>query len=54
MEENISVHPFCDVCGKELSEIEIEKNQEHGNCEFPFCDDCFKDAMNKIRYIVEN
>jgi len=54
MRDNISVHPFCDVCGNELSEQEIEKNQEHENLEFPFCDKCFIDAKNKIKYIIEN
>lgn len=54
MEQNINVHPFCDVCGKELSNLEIEKNQEHENYEFPICDECFKEAMDKIVYIIGN
>ena len=54
MDSNIQVHPYCDVCGKELSSEEIEKHLEVENYEFPICDDCFNDAMKKIIYILDN
>lgn len=53
MEHNVTVHPYCDICGKELSIEETEKNQEFENYEFPICDECFRDAMNKIVYILD-
>lgn len=49
-----NVHPFCDVCGEELSNEEIEKNLEFENYEFPICNSCFEDAISKIVYILEN
>lgn len=53
MEHHVTVHPYCDICGKELSNEETEKNQEFENYEFPICDECFRDAMNKIIYILD-
>ena len=52
MQQNIKVHPFCDICGRELSDLEKEKNGEFENFEFPFCNNCFDEAIKKIRYIV--
>lgn len=56
MENNITpnVHPFCDICGSELTNEEIGKNLEFENYEFPFCDTCFSDAIKKLKYILEN
>lgn len=54
MEHNMTVHPFCDVCGKELSTGEIEKNAEFDNYEFPICETCFNYAIEKIKYIINN
>lgn len=53
MKDKIDVHPFCDVCGKELSKQEKEKNYEYENLEFPFCDDCFNKTIKNIKYIME-
>ena len=47
-----TLHPYCDVCGKELSAEDKSKNIEFENYEFPFCDDCFQEFIKKIDYII--
>lgn len=54
MEYNVSVHPFCDICGKELSQEDIDKCEEAENFEYPFCYECFKTAFDKIIYVINN
>ena len=52
MDNNTTIHPYCDICGKELSKEELDKNLEFENYEFPICDQCFKDTIDKIKYIL--
>ena len=45
------VSHYCDICGSELNESELESNAEFQNYEFPVCESCIESAIENIKYV---
>lgn len=45
------VNHYCDICGSELTDAELESNEDFQNYEFPICEACIENAIENIKYV---